>query len=371
MNEQHSFIAACSEREVRPAAIRALMSQGMDFEEACSLYSPDLSLYFTYRGLTLRFDDFCIALKIKQSQALHCFNELGMSLDELVVHCGLDSDHEWEQLIGGLTPVQKSRRLRFVLDDGKEYTITQIGKKFNIPTADIIAQLEEGKTIREVLKTALRPKRDPACKTISPNSLDCIHEIDGEKKQLREWLDHFGIGINAYRSRIRKGMTVEEALKTPVRKQKPVHGYNAFYMVENLCREFEIAPDWVQSIMRKRGLTADEALNYAINYNTPEDAFYTMNGDMLTQIREAKKLDTWDLAEKVRRLTGIRFTGTMVYAIEKGRRKVSIDEIESICCVLKVKPEKVLDVSDFMKAVRDYIKLHKKDDSTPYLHMAE
>lgn len=353
----HEFVASCAEREVRPATIRALMSQGMDFEKACSLYNPDLSMYFTYGGATLHFYDLCKTLKVNPVTALQCFDLEGMSIEEFVKYCGFDNEAKWANSIEVIANTNVKRLPRFVMDDGQEYTIPALSKQYKISKTVIENGLSTGKTIREILESA-PPQQEP--EPPSENSLHCEHEINGEKKKLSEWLAHYGIRVSTFRARRRKGISVEEALKTPVKKRKTACKYNLFCEVEELCREFEVAPDWVKSIMRKQGLTADEALNHAINFDAPEDAFCTMNGDMLTQVRQSKKLDTWDLAEKVRRLTGMGFTGTMVYAIEKGRRRVSIDEIESICGVLKVKPEKVLDVGDFMNQVRSHIELNKK-----------
>ena len=218
----HVFLTRCANRDVNPAVIIALMSQGMDFDKACSLYNPNLSLYFTYGGVTLHLNRLCRVLEIHPKSAMMFFNADGMSLHELVYFCGLGDKRKWKERIDSLSDTLMKYPPRFVMDDGNEYSIPALSKKYGISKDRIQNELASGKTIREVLRDCVSVENPQP----STYSLYYQCEIDGVRKSLCQWLAHYGIIHATYRARRKKGMTVEDALKTPVRKQRSASNSN-------------------------------------------------------------------------------------------------------------------------------------------------
>jgi len=254
----------------------------------------------------------------------------------------------------------KENRTRTVylcrFDDGMEYTVPELNELFNVSAGTICAKLKKEKPVREVLGLESGQQSPEAVQeAISPNSIHFNHTIDGQMKTLREWLTQYGVSIQTYRQRRKTGLSPEEAIKKPVRGFKDNETPRSFRNAKILCEEFGIASGWVTDIMRREGMTADEAVNLAINHGVHPDAFI-INGDKLKRTREEAEMSTCDLAEKARLLSGLPFTGKMIYAAEAGRRRLCASEIIVLCDILKASPESIMSFRDILE------QLSKRED---------
>lgn len=91
--------------------------------------------------------------------------------------------------------------------------------------------------------------------------LEKLYEINGEKHTLSDWCAIYGTTLYAARSNMKRGMTVEIALKAELktqRKQYTIKGFTG--TLKDVCNHYGINPQTVAYRMKQRGMSMEEAI---------------------------------------------------------------------------------------------------------------
>ena len=180
----------------------------------------------------------------------YTINGKSNTLHRWLLHYKLDYFFYRDRLRMGMTPTQaltlpfrEDRRLaQPVVEKVKVETIEPAPKKVKKSIAKEPLAIVFDKVRQPVLTKAEEPAAPKARKAVHrrvkkpilgeadakeiPTTQNCAYIMDGVCKPLTEWLNEYDVPIGSYRGRIQKGMTPEQAIKTPVKRRAVIYAVN-------------------------------------------------------------------------------------------------------------------------------------------------
>jgi len=141
-------------------------------------------------------------------------------------------------------------KLCFIVD-GKEMSLAQISKMCNIKHRTLYSRLRSGLTIEEAIKFDKKQKKE------TPPPFARVFLIDGKEMTVSEISERCNISISTINCKLRRGLTIEQAIR-PVARTFLVDGEEL--TVSEISKKCNITASTINRRL-KRGLSIYEAIN--------------------------------------------------------------------------------------------------------------
>ena len=120
------------------------------------------------------------------------------------------------KLLNMLRPATKRKIETSVVWQDRRWTLTELAEQYNINRTTLYSRIvERGWSVARALEQPANNKRRTARR--KPR---CLYDYKGQEYSLTELCEMSGTTMSTLLSRIKKGMTVEQAVDTPVDKKK-------------------------------------------------------------------------------------------------------------------------------------------------------
>lgn len=156
--------------------------------------------------------------------------------------------------------------------------LADLARAYNIGRCTLEARLKNGMKLEEALKTPVRSK-----------GKECVGLNNDKYKTIKELAKAYGVSYNALKNRVNKGMSTDEALKIIIKKSEVRYeGLNndTHKTIMDLAKAYGIKYDRLK-YKTTRGMSTDEALRSLINES--EVRYEGLNNDKYKTIRDLAK----------------------------------------------------------------------------------
>ena len=167
--------------------------------------------------------------------------------------------------------------MKVYIVNGFTGSIKQIAEHFNIKYTTLKNRLYKGMSIEEAINTPIEERKE--IKTYIVNSFT---------GNLRQIAKHFNVNYGTLCGRIYRGWSIERAVNTPVNEQKErkieIYTVNGFTgSSTQIAKHFNIKNGTLRDRINKQGMSMEDAVNTTVREN---EKIYTVNGftGNLTQI---------------------------------------------------------------------------------------
>lgn len=297
------FLDWCAEFKHSPLLIRARMSGGLNLKEALELRDNkrDLIICIDGREGTLQFwcQKYCISCKTVTQRI-----SKGWRLDEAVKE-----------------PIMKqySGHAQVFTVNGKEMTIAQLSAVYGINQSTIKSRLRKGETILQALNLSEVPNRQSSHLKVEDGSFYQSYTIGDETKTLNKWCEEFHIQYPTVRDRLKRGMDLLSALTVPG-QTSPIHYF--FEGKNRTLSEISIICGVNLSTLKSRlsrGMTIQEAII------PPSRTTYAIEGESYTlrEIAEKYGINMNTLKGRLRR--GLTIHEALEFECETTKKLYFID----------------------------------------------
>jgi hypothetical protein len=165
--------------------------------------NPDNHKYPRYGARGIKVADEWLDFRTFESWALANGYKKDLTLDRI----DTDGDYKPSNCRWATQSVQQNNRNnnRVISFEGKEYTLAELAKRYNLKQATLSQRLDNGMQVKEAVS-----------KRINFDSI--LVQIKGETKPLIKWCEQYELPYKTIYARVRRGWDPEEALIKPVRK---------------------------------------------------------------------------------------------------------------------------------------------------------